>query len=218
MTSMSSVGLMAIFFVDFVDIYFLSLLGEVEIAASVGYAGSILFITTALCIGLSIGVGALTARAVGAEREDDAKRYFVHCLIVSSIITIVVSILVFLTKDTALSMLGAKGLAKDLGHTYLNIMLFSVPIIACAMLCMATLRAYAEGGLSMMATIVGGVVNAILDPILIFGFDLDVAGAAWASPISRAAVLITALIPLQKRYKVLRLPDWTLFIADCRLS
>ena len=60
---------------------------------------------------------------------------------------------------------------------YLDIMLLSVPIIACAMLCMATLRAYAEGGLSMTSTLIGGFVNAVLDPILIFGFDLDVAGA-----------------------------------------
>ena len=216
MTGMSSVGLMAIFFVDFVDIYFLSLLGEVEIAASVGYAGSILFVTTALCIGLSIGVGALTARAVGAERNEDAKRYFIHCLIISIVITTAVSCLVYFVKDSALSLLGAKGLAKELGHTYLNIMLYSVPIIACAMLCMSTLRAYAEGGLSMMATLIGGLVNAILDPILIFGFDLNVAGAAWASLISRAAVLITALIPLQHYYRVLKKPDWSLFIADCK--
>ena len=214
MTSMSSVGLMAIFFVDFVDIYFLSLLGEVEIAASVGYAGSILFVTTALCIGLSIGVGALTARAVGAEQEEDAKRYFIHCLIISSITTIAVSMVVYLVKDPLLSLVGAKGLAKELGHIYLDIMLLSVPIIACAMLCMATLRAYAEGGLSMTSTLIGGFVNAVLDPILIFGFDLDVAGAAWASLISRAAVLISALIPLQRKYKVLRKPDWTLFIDD----
>lgn len=216
MTGMSSIGLMAIFFVDFVDIYFLSLLGEVEIAASVGYAGSILFVTTALCIGLSIGVGALTARAVGAEQHEDAKRYFIHCLIISTFITTLVSILVYFAKDAALSLLGAKGLAKELGHTYLNIMLFSVPIIAFAMLCMSTLRAYAEGGLSMTATLVGGVVNAVLDPILIFGFDLNVAGAAWASLISRAAVLVAAIIPLQHYYKVLKKPDWYLFFADCK--
>lgn len=216
MTAMSSVGLMAIFFVDFVDIYFLSLLGDVEVAASVGYAGSILFITMALCIGLSIGVGALTARAIGEGHEEDAKRYFVHCLIASLLISSIVSIIVFAGKDRALSLVGAKGFAKDLGHIYLDIMLCSVPITASAMLCMSTLRAYAEGGLSMMATIVGGVVNAVLDPILIFSFELNVAGAAWASLASRIAILISALVPLQYHYKVLKKPDWQLFYSDCK--
>lgn len=44
MTSTAALGLMAIFLVDLADIYFLSLLGETELAAAIGYAGSILFL------------------------------------------------------------------------------------------------------------------------------------------------------------------------------
>ena len=62
----SSVGLMAVFLVDFVDMIFISMLGKAELAAAVGYAGAILFFTTSFGIGMAIAAGALVARALGA--------------------------------------------------------------------------------------------------------------------------------------------------------
>jgi Na+-driven multidrug efflux pump len=65
MTATAATGLIALFVVDLLDLYFLSLLGETELAAAVGYAGSILFFTTSVCIGLAIAMAALVARADG---------------------------------------------------------------------------------------------------------------------------------------------------------
>ncbi len=47
MTAASTVGLVAMFTVDLVDMYFLSLLGEQELAAAVGFGGTLLFFLTA---------------------------------------------------------------------------------------------------------------------------------------------------------------------------
>jgi Na+-driven multidrug efflux pump len=52
----------------------------------------------------------------------------------------------------------------------------------------------------MMATIYGGAVNAVLDPILIFGLDLELTGAAIASVCARIVIAITALLPLIRHY------------------
>jgi len=65
MSLTASVGLMAIFAVDLMNMVFISWLKDEEITAAVGYAGAILFFTTAFGIGLSIAVSALVARAVG---------------------------------------------------------------------------------------------------------------------------------------------------------
>ena len=46
MSVTSSIGLMAIFLVDFVDMLFISMLGKEELAAAVGYAGALLFFTS----------------------------------------------------------------------------------------------------------------------------------------------------------------------------
>ena len=63
MTSASAVGLITLFSVDLVDMYFLSLLGEEELAAAIGFSGTLLFFLTAVGIGLQIAMGALVARA-----------------------------------------------------------------------------------------------------------------------------------------------------------
>ena len=46
MSLTASVGLMAVFVVDFVDMIFISMLGKAELAAAIGYAGAILFFTS----------------------------------------------------------------------------------------------------------------------------------------------------------------------------
>jgi len=50
MSLTASVGLMAVFLVDFVDMIFISMLGKAELAAAIGYAGAILFFTSSFGI------------------------------------------------------------------------------------------------------------------------------------------------------------------------
>jgi len=54
-----SAGLLALFASDFVDIYFIGLLGEKYLVAAVGYAATVGFFSTSLVIGLAIGSGVL---------------------------------------------------------------------------------------------------------------------------------------------------------------
>ncbi|NBO21055.1 MAG: MATE family efflux transporter, partial [Rhodobacteraceae bacterium] len=65
MSLTASVGLMAVFSVDFVNMIYISWLGRPELAAAVGYAGAILFVTTSFGIGLGIAASALVAQALG---------------------------------------------------------------------------------------------------------------------------------------------------------
>ena len=58
MSATASIGLMAMFVVDFVDMIFISMLGNAALAAAIGYAGSILFFTTSFGIGIAIAAGA----------------------------------------------------------------------------------------------------------------------------------------------------------------
>lgn len=69
MSLTASVGLMAVFAVDFIDMVFISMLGKEELAAAVGYAGAILFFTTSFGIGMAIAIGALVARSLGDRKS-----------------------------------------------------------------------------------------------------------------------------------------------------
>ncbi|MGI9492142.1 MAG: MATE family efflux transporter [Geminicoccaceae bacterium] len=188
MTATATAGLIAIFVVDLIDLYFLSLLGEVELAAAVGYAGSILFFTTSVCIGLAIAMAALVARAVGAGEDERAKRYVVHVSVVAVATTIPFATIVWLNLPTLLSLLGAEGRTLELAVAYLRIIAPSMPILALAMGLGGALRAVGAARLAMTSTLIGGLVNAVLDPILIFGLDLGIQGAALASVAARTAV------------------------------
>jgi Na+-driven multidrug efflux pump len=70
MSLSASVGLMAVFVVDFVDMIFISMLGKAELAAAVGYAGAILFFISSFGIGVAIAAGALVAKSLGAGDEE----------------------------------------------------------------------------------------------------------------------------------------------------
>ena len=69
----SSVGLMAVFFVDLINMVYISWLGRAELAAAIGYAGAVLFFTTSFGIGMSIAVSVLVSRA-GGSRDPAAAR------------------------------------------------------------------------------------------------------------------------------------------------
>src|SRR4029078_10734998 len=74
MTATGSIGLMAIFVVDFLNLFYISLLAQQELAAGMGYAGTVLFFTVSLCIGITIAGTALVSRAFGARRREEGRR------------------------------------------------------------------------------------------------------------------------------------------------
>ena len=130
MTSASAVGLLTLFFVDLVDIYFLSLLGEQELAAAVGFAGTLLFFLTAICIGLQIAMGALVSRAEGAHDRPMAQRYCTNTLWFSGLFAVLVSVPVWWQLESLLSFLGASGRTLQLALAYSNILMPTMAILA----------------------------------------------------------------------------------------
>ena len=129
MSLTASVGLMAIFLVDFVDMIFISMLGKAELAAAVGYAGAILFFTTSFGIGMSIAAGALVARALGAGDEEEAKRKATHALIYGFVFGSIFAGLVWLNLGTFVTLLGASGETHVLSVHYLQIIVPSLPFL-----------------------------------------------------------------------------------------
>ena len=200
MSFTASIGLMAVFLVDFVDMIFISMLGKAELAAAVGYAGAILFFTTSFGIGMAIAAGALVARALGAGNAEEARRRATNSLIYGVLFGALFAALVWFNLRFLAGLLGATGDTLDLAVQYLRIIVPSLPFLMIGMIGGAILRAHGDARRAMMATIWGGLVNAVLDPILIFGLDLELTGAALASVAARIVIAIVALVPLIKHY------------------
>ncbi|WP_375750376.1 MATE family efflux transporter [Vibrio sp. HN007] len=216
MTGSASVGLMALFLVDLLDMFFISLLGQVELAAAVGFAGTLIFFSTSVSIGTSIAMGALVSRALGAKKHEYARQIAASTMSVGVVISVIVTILMFLHIPELLTAIGAEGFAAERAEAYLRILLPSSPVIALAMTAGAGLRAAGDAKRSMWATLSGGIVNAILDPLFIFGFNWNVEGAALASVCARFTVLFFSIYPLIKIHNLVTFPRFAKIREDIR--
>ncbi len=196
MSATSSLGLMAVFIVDLVDMIFISMLGKEELAAAIGYAGSILFLTTSVSIAMAIAAGAIVARALGAGDAERAREAATHAMFLGFLLAVAVAILVWLNIVPLARLMGASGVTLDLSVSYLSIIIPSMPILMLAMAAGAVLRAHGDAKRAMWSTLAGGLVNAVLDPILIFGMGLELQGAAIASVLARITIAAVAIWPL----------------------
>ncbi|UGA55900.1 MATE family efflux transporter [Vibrio sp. VB16] len=208
MSGTASIGLMALFVVDLMDMLFISMLGQVELAAAVGFAGTLTFFSTSVSIGSSIAMGALVSKALGAKKRQYARQIAASTLVVAFVISVVVTSIMFVNISELLAAIGATGFAAERAEAYLQILLPSSPFIALAMVAGAGLRAVGDAKRSMWATLAGGIINAILDPLFIFGFGWNVEGAAAASVVARFTVLVFSMVPLVRIHDLVGRPQF----------
>ncbi|MDG1530916.1 MAG: MATE family efflux transporter [Paracoccaceae bacterium] len=214
MSLTSSVGLIAIFAVDFIDMIFISMLGKAELAAAVGFAGAILFFTTSFGIGISIAAGALVSQAIGSGDQELLRRRAGTALVYGVVFGAIFAAMVWAYLTPLAQMMGASGETLTMSVLYLSIIVPSLPFLLIGMVGMALLRAFGDAKRAMWATIAGGVVNAVLDPILIFGLNMELAGAAWASVAARMTIAFVALYPIFKYHTGIARPN----LSDLRLD
>ena len=216
MTAASATGLIAMFGVDLVDMYFLTLLGEQELAAAVGFAGTLLYFLVSASIGLQIALGALVARSEGARRRDLASRYCSSSLLFNLVVSCVLSIIALVYLTELLQLLGATGKTLAYAESYAAILLPNSPALVVGMSAAAGVRALGDARRSLWATLIGSFVNALLDPLFIFGFNWGLEGAAWASVVSRWAMLAVSWYALYFVHRLPRRISWVEFRDDMR--
>ena len=207
MTSAGSIGLIAIFAVDLLNLFYISLLGQKELAAAVGYAGTLLFFVLSLGIGLSIAVSALTSRALGRGEREHAKRLAGASLLWMVASMTLCAVLAYPFLDPLLRLLGATGVTADMALRVSRIVLPSAPILGAGMCLGALLRALGDGRRSMYVTLGAGAATALLDPLLIFGFGWGLDGAAIGTVLARFVMLGIGLYGVIRVHKLFAWPD-----------
>lgn len=142
--------------------------------------------------GLGIGVSAAIARNIGMKNRDDAHGSAGQGILLSFIVGIVLTPILLLTAEPALMLMGAGDMIDDCLE-------YAIPIYACTFFIILSgimsgmLRGEGAARRSMAIQITGALVNIVLDPILIYGMGMGVAGAAWATSISFAVSCFMAL-------------------------
>ena len=199
MSLTGSVGLMAIFIVDLINMVYISWLKDPVLTAATGYAGAVMFFTTAFGIGLSIGVSALVAQAVGARDPVLARERATIGLVLSLIFGTGFAALVLVLLPWIVPALGATGRTAEETLHFLQLYTLSQPLLILGIVGSAILRSYGEARRAMMVTVWGAVALAALDPVLILWAGWKLEGAAIAGAGSRIVMATVALLPVWRR-------------------
>jgi putative MATE family efflux protein len=207
MTATGSIGLVSIFIVDGLNLFYISLLGIDELTAAVGFASTLLFFTLSVAIGLTIACGALVSRALGRGRRDEAAQMGGASMVFMGVSTLLISAAVWPFLRDLNAMLGATGKTLELSTQFLQIVLFSTPLLALGMCTTGILRGTGDAKRAMYVTLGSGLAAAILDPIFIFGFGLGLEGAAISTVLSRFVMLAIGIYGAHNVHRLIRLPD-----------
>lgn len=216
MASTGAVGLVAVFVVDLINLFYISLLGEPAIAAAVGFAGVVGFFHTSVCIGLMIGITATVSRKIGAGHSADARRMASHSLLLMAAIAAVLALATLVFLAPLLAALGARGEVAVLAQRYLTVTMPSVPLLAVGMASSALLRSVGDARRGMVVTLGAAAVTAVLDPLFIFCFAMGLDGAAVVSVISRSVLLGIGLHGVARVHHLLAPVQRARFRADAR--
>ena len=178
-----------------VDTVMVGALGPEAIsAAGVGNSMHIAFAIFGMAI--MLGLDTLVSQAYGARNIHDCHRWFFDGLTMAALLTVPIMALLALVWF-AIPWLGFHGAVQPLLDSYFGIVMLSTPFLLAYAVCRRYLQAMHAVTPVMFALITANLINAAGNWTLInghFGFPaLGVAGAAWATVISRAYMLATLL-------------------------
>ena len=153
--------------------------------ASIGIVFSIMTLLQAIGFFLGNGSGIMISTLLGEKKKEEAQIYANVALFTAIAVGILLAIIgLFFSTPIAL-MLGATKSTKAYASTYLRYILIGSPFILGSFVLNNHLRYQGSALYSMIGIITGSIINIALDPLFIFTFKLEVAGAALATIISQ---------------------------------
>lgn len=179
-----------------------NIVDQIFIGQSVGYLGNAAttvvypFTVVALALALLIGDGSasLLSLSQGSGDRETSHRCIGNGMVLTVLAGIALTVVGFLWTDPILRLFGVTESSYEYAKSYLCIILLGIPFYMFTSAMNAAIRADGAPQYSMCATVLGAVLNLILDPIAIFVFDMGVEGAAIATIIGQvASCLMTAL-------------------------
>ena len=198
------IGMLGHTFVQFIDNVMVGQLGTAELAA-ISLGNSFVFIAMSIGIGFSQAITPLIAEADGAKKDNDISGIFEHSFLICLILGLILFTVVFLNRILLYFMNQPIEVVK-LASPYL----FWVSFSLISIVTFQSFRQFADGlsftKAAMYSTLLGNVINVILNFFLIFGLwifpKLGVEGAAIGTLISRICMLIFIVVYLKLHKKL----------------
>ncbi|AQW58287.1 MATE family efflux transporter [Vibrio owensii] len=217
MTVPMTMGMIAILMFNLVDTFFISLLGT-EALAAISYTFPVTFAVNCITMGIGMGLSTNIGRLLGQGHASQAARFTSHGLLLAVVLVTIASTLGFFTIEPLFSLLGAKEDSIPLIEQYMQVWYLTIPLLVIPMAGNSAIRATGDTKTPAKIMMLAGLINGILDPLLIFGYgpfpELGIQGAAIASAFSWFGALCGSFYVLVKREKLLAAPHWSLIKQD----
>jgi len=162
------------------DTYFVGTIST-SATAAVGLVFSVMAIIQAIGFFAGHGSGNCLSRALGAGNRKEAEEVASTGFALAIIIGIVIAVLGNVFAEPLATFIGATPSTMDDTVSYMRIILMGAPFMMCQFVINNQLRFQGSAVYAMIGLLSGAIVNVILDPVLILGLDLGVAGAAIAT-------------------------------------
>ena len=171
----------------------------------VGLFAPILMLLNAFAMLVGSGGAPRAAIAMGKKDHDTAEKIVGNCFTLLTGLAVILTILFYISAPTLLKLFGASSTTMSYATAYARIYILGsfFVLIVLGMNPFITTQGFAK--ISMMTTVIGAVINIILDPVFIFVLGMGVRGAALATVLSQAVGAIWILRFLTGKKTILRL-------------
>mgnify|MGYP005794642123 FL=1 len=152
----------------------------------VGVCMPLILIVSAFAALVGYGGAPRASIYMGKKDNESAEKILGNCFTLQIIISVILTVILLIWNRDFLMAFGASENTIEYGVNYMNIYALGTIFVevTLGMNSFITAQGFAKTG--MLSVLIGAVSNIILDPIFIFGFNMDVRGAALATIISQA--------------------------------
>ena len=180
------------------DTFFVSQIGT-SASGAVGVIFSAMAIIQAIAFTIGMGSGTNVSQALGAGDEERAKRLVSTGFFTAFLVGVAIAVLGLSNIDWLVRFLGATETIAPYAKDYATYIFYAAPFMMCSFVMNNLLRFEGLAAYAMVGITTGGILNMLLDPILIFGLGLGTAGAAIATAISQLVSFTILLLMTQLR-------------------
>lgn len=166
------------------DTFFVSKIST-SASAAVGVAFSLMSIIQAIGFTLGMGSGNYISRLLGQKNRQHAEKVAATGFFTALFLGVVLAIVGLIFLDPLVYALGATPTIAPHAKDYIKYILLGAPYMTASFVLNNILRYQGSAFFSMIGIGIGGIINIVLDPILIFSLNMGTAGAALATIISQ---------------------------------
>ncbi|MCD7854418.1 MAG: MATE family efflux transporter [Clostridiales bacterium] len=186
------------------DAYWLGRIGTESVAA-ITLVSPVQNVIIQFGQGISLAGSVLISQYYGAKDNKNAGDMANHVFICSMLFSLAAAFICFIATAFIVGWLGAEGDLADSAQVYLKIVVLDMPFLFLINLYSAVNQAQGNTVTPMLLNFLGIVLNMILDPLLMFGLNLGIAGAALATLSAKIPPAVIALLGLVSRNKTIHI-------------